>query len=315
MRPHGAGTRKTLGMQEGDNADKQPAMSCSKSLCSVYYNKFAKFVMNKHGASAGFILTIIGILLGLAGNYYLLPYQHQIADKKSEDQGAWGASVSPATPPVLNHEPVATGRQTSPLEDTEIAASERRRSDLRKAAEKWKKRESANYTDFTGSKNAINSDDQSHFNDEDQEAWNTLSAAEQLLQWRVRGLNATTKAVLPIYVQRDNSGTVSNRMAKAIAATLSADGFKITDVITDAALIIDVQNGNSESIDQDCPHFEWRAVTTVHLTVAWLGGDAPRFFNTPVSEMRCVLPEKEAIGQSFEATQSTAISMIENLAR
>jgi hypothetical protein len=135
------------------------------------------------------------------------------------------------------------------------------------------------YHDFSRAKNAITENDKSKFGATDQKAWDVLTSAEALIAWSNVGLNAATKARLPIAVVKENVFDVDYGVAQNLAEELKKDGFNIVNNASDAALFVVVshvearsgQTGNQFAGSRDA---QWDGTASLRIRAVWIGEKA-----------------------------------------
>ena len=199
--------------------------------------------------------------------------------------------------------------------------SERRRADLRAAAQHWGTRSGIDYEDYSNARGAITAYDRKAFSAEDQAAWETLDSADALVAWSKRAITNDNRAQLPIAVVKRNPGEADYGLMSALTDDLAAAGFhNIVKQVESAAVLIelaDIRRRADDSGEQTRQHAGYpeemfRVTFGFGLRLAWIGarGLPPAKISDEVTDTT-----KEATAAAVAKTAAAAVAAVERFTR
>ena len=296
----GADPREAMDEQTAKRSENYARINRAPLISNVY-NKLKAFANDPHGFTAAFVIAIIGVLLGIASGYNLLPCQRQISSGKScfASEGPKTSSTPTETArPLPSLTPAAIRPPTpepspEPSANPEAAARSHRLAALKNEAARWLARQTPEYHDFLPALSAVSNDRE--LNDDETEALNTLQKAAQIVQWNDRGLNSTTMAALPIFIVEHHTDNLGDRIARSLAEKLRGEMFHIVVSYSDAALIVEIHDAKPNVATYDHGG-QYRSTTSFWLRATWVG-DKP-FFDQPLSRTNF------ATGLGFDAVSA-----------
>src|ERR1700677_687007 len=176
----------------------------------------------------------------------------RLADAVAEDERASSPGADHAVGDALSQvQPIAgsaSDEQRRLLEKAEPIArafvdSVARRGELRVAAQHWGTRSGIDYENYAKPRGAITVYDHRAFSADDQSAWETLDAADALVGWSTREINAANRAQLPVALVKRNPAETDYGLARAVADDLASAGYgNIVKNAADAAVMIELSD-------------------------------------------------------------------------
>jgi hypothetical protein len=237
-----------------------------------------------------------------------------------------GTKPTPQVPPVSG--PIAqipsvgditSGPQASPAEQEAVERNKRLAS-LRNEAARWLDRKGPEYHDFSYVRKSITSGDIGRFSPDDRVAWDRLAAAEALLAWPDRGLNAATRTSVPIAVTAPQSYDASRYRDRPVADRLvdrlSREKFNIVDGL-EAALFIEVTDVRTSAYTSGKPlpgssATQWNGDASLKIRAVWIGGKK-LLFAEPFSGIAAAASQSAAAEMALDRAVQNAASYLVTL--